>query len=72
MGWIQHLRNWKVIRKAEQNERLKFLHIDIGQTGMWGVPIDEEKRVFIPTILRKYLQILEKILIFALLMEDFV
>ena len=42
--WIEYLRTYKIIQNAEQNEQLKFHHVDIGKTKEWGYPADDSKR----------------------------
>lgn len=41
--WIEHLKNWKEITD-NINNRLKFIHVNIGKTGDWGVPIEDNKK----------------------------
>lgn len=41
-NWIEHLRDWKLIKDAE-NRRLQFIYVNIGEVGEWGVPLEIEK-----------------------------
>lgn len=41
-NWIEYLRDWKLIRDAE-NRRLQFIYVNIGEVGEWGVPSEIEK-----------------------------
>ena len=36
--WLDYLRNWPLIRENE-GKRLHFLHVDIGKTREWGIPL---------------------------------
>lgn len=39
-GWIGMLREMPAIAEAERQGRLTFVHVDIGQVGKWGKPVD--------------------------------
>lgn len=43
-GWLKYLRKWQEITNAE-NKRLNFICVNIGKTGAWGVPIEEDKKL---------------------------
>ena len=45
--WLNELRKYPIISDNE-NKRLKFLHIDIGQTGRWGYPLEKDKKELFP------------------------
>ena len=38
LNWINYLKSWKIIKQAGDNNRLKFIHADIGPTVEWGYP----------------------------------
>ena len=38
-NWINYISEWNVLKN---NKKLKFLHVNIGNTGEWGFPIDIE------------------------------
>lgn len=40
LGWIGKLREIPAIAEAERQGRITFVHVDIGQVGKWGKPID--------------------------------
>jgi hypothetical protein len=40
LGWIGKLREIPAIDEAERQGRLTFVHVDIGQVGKWGRPVD--------------------------------
>ena len=40
LGWIGMLRAVPAIAEAEHQGRLTFVHVDIGQVGKWGKPVD--------------------------------
>jgi hypothetical protein len=39
-AWIAKLSRQKAVRKAEDEGRLRLIHVDIGPTGKWGHPVD--------------------------------
>ena len=43
-NWLNYLRKWILIRKNERSGRLKLVHIDIGKTKGWGVPVDDSEK----------------------------
>ena len=45
-NWIKYLEKWNVI--SSNKKRLTFMHINIGKTGDWGVPIEEDKKELYP------------------------
>lgn len=45
-NWIKHLETFDVI--TQNKERLNFLHIDIGKTGDWGMPVEMDKKELWP------------------------
>lgn len=42
LNWINYLRKWKIINENE-NKRLFFNYIDIGNVGEWGIPLEKDK-----------------------------
>ncbi len=46
-SWIDYMRKWRIIRKAEKT-RLKFFPVNIGKVGDWGVPIETDKANLFP------------------------
>lgn len=48
MAWLNHLRKWDCITKNEAAKRLRFLHVNIGKTGDWGVPVEPDKKDLFP------------------------
>ena len=46
LNWIKHLEKWNVI--SSNKERLTFIHVNIGKTGAWGAPIEEDKKELYP------------------------
>ncbi len=46
-SWIDYIRKWRIIRKAEKT-RLKFFSVNIGKVGDWGVPIETDKANLFP------------------------
>lgn len=47
-GWINYLCKWRCIRKAQRKKRLLLSHAYIGETGLWGSPINDDKRDLFP------------------------
>ncbi len=43
-NWIKYLRNWKIIKNSEKEQRLNFILVNIGKTRDWGRPIEVEKK----------------------------
>ncbi len=39
-NWVKYLCSWKIIQNQVDIGRLKFINIDIGPTGRWGIPTD--------------------------------
>jgi len=48
MAWLDHLREWDCIVANEADNRLRFLHVNIGKTGNWGVPVEPDKKDLFP------------------------
>lgn len=48
MQWIEHITQWEILKNAIALGRLHIEHIDIGEVGDWGIPINDEKRAFYP------------------------
>ncbi len=46
-NWVNYLRKWRIIRKAEK-KRLKFFSVSIGKVGKWGRPTEEDKKELFP------------------------
>jgi len=47
-NWIKHLKNWEVINDNIKNGRLEFIHVNIGKTGEWGMPVETDKQELFP------------------------
>ena len=47
-NWLNHLREWNIIKTNEENKKLIFKRINIGETGEWGIPINESSRDLFP------------------------
>ena len=47
LNWIDYLRKWNIIKRAEK-KRLKFFSVNIGKVGDWGSPIEEDKKELFP------------------------
>jgi hypothetical protein len=45
--WVSIMREYKCIRIAEEN-KLKLYHVDIGETGAWGKPLETADRANFP------------------------
>lgn len=43
-NWINYLRKWKIITKAEEFQKLIFNYVDIGKTKEWGFPVDDTEK----------------------------
>ena len=41
--WIKKLSQKEIIAKRLANNTLQFKHVDIGEVGAWGAPVDESK-----------------------------
>lgn len=50
--WLEHLEKWQIISE-NINKRLRFLHIDIGKTGEWGIPIELNRKELFPSYSKK-------------------
>lgn len=50
--WIEYLKKWNEIY-SQIGKRLNIIHVDIGKTGEWGVPIEESKRKDFPNFSQK-------------------
>ena len=46
-NWLEYLREWETIRNAEKCKRLRFISVDIGKTGAWGVPVEIEENKYL-------------------------
>ena len=42
-GWLNKMREYRIIREAEKNGRLQLRHADIGPVSLWGKPVDPSK-----------------------------
>ena len=42
--WIFRMREYRQIRMQESKRKLFLFHVDIGPTGEWGRPIDNDKK----------------------------
>lgn len=47
-NWISFLKNWKVISNACEDKKLYFEYVDIGRTGAWGIPVDDNAKKNFP------------------------
>ena len=47
-NWLDYLRKWDVIPQNENSKRLIFQYINIGKTGEWGIPTEEDKQFLFP------------------------
>lgn len=43
-NWINYLRKWKIITKAEEFQKLIFNYVDIGKTKECGFPVDDTEK----------------------------
>src|SRR5690606_21982900 len=53
---IEELRKYKIVRKAEKRNRLRFIGVDIGAVGNRGFPIDGSSRHSFPCCSAKFFQ----------------
>src|SRR5690606_21445098 len=53
---IEELRKYKIVRKAEKRNRLRFIGVDIGAVGNRGFPIDGSSRHSFPCYSAKVFQ----------------
>lgn len=47
-NWLNHLREWNIIKTNEKNKKLIFKRINIGETGEWGIPINKSSQDLFP------------------------
>ncbi|TVL55390.1 hypothetical protein A9X76_10320 [Brachyspira hyodysenteriae] len=60
INWINHMRDNKTIFEEEQFCRLKFVHIDIGEISIMGMPKDKSKLESYPKYSEEIFKILDK------------
>lgn len=52
MNWLEYLRNWEII-SSNENKRLYFEFVNIGETKQWGFPVNDEKKSLFPNYSQK-------------------
>ncbi len=43
-NWLDYISSYKIVSNAIENDKLKFQHINIGKTGDWGYPINDDMK----------------------------
>lgn len=46
--WLDYMRTFASIKNAQQDNRLYFEYVNIGQTGEWGIPLDASTKELFP------------------------
>lgn len=48
LDWFNYMQRWDFIKKNIKNNKLDYCYFNIGKTGDWGTPIEDNKKAIFP------------------------